>query len=39
MEFSGQLHIPADLPGVPIREEAEWASQPVWTVYYIEYDL
>jgi hypothetical protein len=30
MEVSGQLHAPATLP---IAEEAEWAPEPVWTLW------
>jgi hypothetical protein len=32
--MSGQLHVPVALPPgktVPIRQEAGWASEPVWT--------
>jgi hypothetical protein len=37
MEVSGQLHVPAALPpakepSVLIRQEAEWAPEPVWTL-------
>jgi hypothetical protein len=36
MEVSGQPHAPAALPPVPIREEAEWAPEPVWTRWWRE---
>jgi hypothetical protein len=36
VEVSGQLHVPAALipgkePSVLIRQEVEWAPEPVWT--------
>jgi hypothetical protein len=38
MEVSGQIHAPTALhpgiyPPVPIRQEAGWAQQPVWTLW------
>jgi hypothetical protein len=29
-KVSGQLHVPPALPSVPIRQEAGWATEPVW---------
>jgi hypothetical protein len=44
MEVSGQLHVQAALPPekkppVPTREEARWASEPVWTLWRREKSL
>jgi hypothetical protein len=44
MEVTGQLHAPATiLPGkesqVPIVQEAEWAQDPVWTLWKREKSL
>jgi hypothetical protein len=33
MEVSGQLHVPAALPLVPINYEAAWTPRPVWTTW------
>jgi hypothetical protein len=38
MEVGGQFQAPVDLfrekePPLPIRQEAEWAPEPVWTLW------
>jgi hypothetical protein len=32
MEISGQLHVPAAVPPLPIQQEAGWTPGPVWEV-------